>query len=152
MFSSIIVDLISKVSPVIGSALGGPLGAIIGSLISKILGVDMNNNDQVASALQDPNSISKLKELEMQLNDLQDARNKSSNDKGYLSLVRPLLALFSMIAIFADIFAIEFVTNQVLQQVLVVMLVILVWDIRQIYKFYFGSGDDIPTFLLKNKK
>jgi hypothetical protein len=32
------------------------------------------------------------------------------------------------------------------------MLVFLVWDVRQIYKFYFGSGDDLPDFMDKIKK
>lgn len=146
-----LISLISKVSPFLGSALAGPAGGIVGSLISNALGVDMNKHDEVARKLEDPLCIAKLKEIELQFSDLQNARLEASKDQGYLKLVRPILALFSMLAIFADIYAIEYTTNGVLEQILVVMLVVLVWDVRQIYKFYFGSGEEIPTFMIKKK-
>lgn len=151
LLPSALISLISKVSPILGSALAGPAGGIVGSLISSALGVDMNNKDDVAKKLDDPECVAKLKEVELQFSDLQNARLEASKDQGYLKLVRPLLALFSMLAIFADIWAIEYTTNEILEQILIVMLVILVWDVRQIYKFYFGSGDDVPSFLIKKK-
>lgn len=151
MFPSIVVDLISKASPILGSMLGGPAGALVGSLISKVLGVDMNNRDQVQNVLQNPDSADKLKELEIQVNDLQDARLKASKETGYMLLVRPIMALVAMIAIFVDIFAIEYVTDDVLKYILIVMLVFLVFDVRKTYDFYFGKGDEIPSFLLKKR-
>jgi hypothetical protein len=145
------VSLISKVSPILGSALAGPAGGIVGSLISNALGVDMDKHDEVAKKLEDPGCVAKIKELELQFSDLQNARVEASKDQGYLKLVRPLLAIFAMIAIFADIYAIEYTTNDILEQIIIVMLVVLVWYVRQIYKFYFGSGEEVPSFLLKKK-
>lgn len=153
MFLPQIIDIIKSVSPALGTALGGPLGGIVGSLISSKLGIiDMNNTTQVSDALLKPDSQSKLKELELQLTDLQNARLQANKDEGWQKLVRPLLALFAMIAVFGDVVLIEYVTNSLVQQILVMMLVILVWDIRQIYKFYFGSSDDLPNFPFIKKK
>lgn len=150
MFPSSIVDLISKVSPFLGSALGGPIGSVVGSLISTALGgIDMKDTDKVKEALEDPAAEQKLKELELEIQDIQNARIEASKDQGYLKLVRPMLALASMLAIMADIFAIQYVDDGLLSQVLVVLLIVLVWDIRQIYSFYFGKGEDVPSFLLE---
>ena len=154
MFPTLIINAICKVSPILGTALGGPVGSIVGSLISSVLGgVDMQDSGQVVKVLNDPDSIKKLKELELQFSDLQNARLEAAKETGYLRFVRPLLAIFSMFAICGDIIAIEYTTNEMLSQILVIMLVILVWDVRQIYRFYFGSGDDLPNFpFLHNKK
>lgn len=154
MFPQLIIEMISKVSPVIGGALGGPIGAAVAGLVSSILGgVDMHDADKVKEALQDPECEHKLKELELQLTDIQNARIEAGKDSGYLKVVRPFLALLAMVAIFVDVYAIQYVNNAILEQVLIVMLVVLVWDIRQIYKFYFGSSDDLPDLpFFKNKK
>lgn len=150
---SSLVPIISKVSPVLGSALGGPAGALVGSLISSTLGVDMNKPEEILNKLDsDPSSLDKLKELELQLKDLQDARRESSKEVGALRFVRPILAGLAMLAIFVDVILINYVEDYVVNQILVVMLVSLVWDVRQIYKFYFGSGEEVPSFLLKGKR
>lgn len=153
MFPTLIVTAISRISPVLGSALGGPLGSVVGSLISSVLGgVDMQNSDIVSQALNNPEAIKKIKELELQFTDLQNARLEASKETGTIRFVRPILAIVSMFAIVADIIAIEYTTNEILSQVLIIMLVILVWDVRQIYKFYFGSGDDLPNLPFLNTK
>lgn len=150
---SSIIPIISKVSPVLGSALGGPAGALVGSLISSTLGVDMNKPEEILNKLDsDPSSLDKLKELELQLKDLQDARTEASKEVGALRFVRPMLAGLAMVAIFADVLLINYVEDYVVNQILIVMLVSLVWDVRQIYKFYFGSGEEVPSFLLKGKR
>lgn len=149
---STLIPIISKVSPVLGSALGGPAGALVGSLISSTLGVDMSKPEDLISKLTEPSSVDKLKDLELQLKDLQDARSIASKDTGALRFVRPVLALFAMVAIFADILLINYVEDYVVNQILIVLLVSLVWDVRQIYKFYFGSGEEVPSFLLKDKR
>jgi len=149
---SALVPIISKVSPLLGSALGGPAGALVGSLISSTLGVDMSKPEDLLNKLSDPSALDKLKELELQLKDLQDARIEASKDTGALRFVRPALALFAMLAIFADVLLINYVEDYVVNQILIVMLVSLVWDVRQIYKFYFGSGEEVPSFLLKDKR
>lgn len=152
MFPSSIVELISKTSPVLGSALGGPVGAIVGDLISNVLGgVDMSNHESVQKALEGTANQNKLRDLEMQLTDLQSARLSAEKDKGAQKLVRPFLALLAMIAVFVDILAIQYVTDKMLNEILIMMLVFLIWDIRQIYKFYFGSSDDLPNPFIKKK-
>ncbi len=149
---NLVIDAISKVSPVLGAALGGPVGGIVGSLISGALGVDMNKPDEVVKALEDPVYLSKLKEVELQLTDLQNARVEASKETGGLRFVRPILAIVAMIAIFADIVLINYVTDRVVNEILIIMLVSLVWDVRQIYKFYFGSGEEAPTSLFMKKR
>lgn len=142
-----IIEIISKISPFLGSMLGGPIGGIVGSLISNALGgIDMSDPSKVIDAIKnDPDAERKLKELELQLKDLQGAREQSNSETGALRFTRPLLAMIAMIAIVIDLYAIQNVDNQIVQQVLIVMLVMIVWDIRQIYKFYFGSGDSLPN-------
>lgn len=154
MFPPQIIDIIRSVSPALGSALAGPIGGIVGSLISSKLGIiDMNNTTQVADALLKPDSQDKLKELELQLNDLQNARIQEEKSTGLQKLIRPMLAICAMLAIFIDVVFIDTVQNEMVKQILILMLVILVWDVRQIYKFYFGSSDDLPNLpFMKNKK
>lgn len=147
-FSDSLIDIISKSAPILGSALGGPAGGIIGSLISSSLGIDINKPEEVAKKIEsDPSFVEKLKELEMHINDLQNARLEAGKDTGYYKLVRPLLALVAMLAIFIDIMLITYVVNDSLvEQVLILLAVFLVWDVRQIYRFYFGNGDDNTPF------
>lgn len=152
IFPDVLVSIISKVSPVLGTALGGPAGGLVGSLISGALGVDMNKTDEVVKALEDPIMVSKLKELELQMNDLQNARSEASKETGGLRFVRPILAIVAMFAIFADVILINHVTDRVVNEILIIMLVSLVWDVRQIYSFYFGKGEEVPSFLLPKKK
>jgi len=149
-----VISIISKVSPVLGSALGGPAGGAVGLLISKVLGVDLKKPDEVKNIIDnDPDSLNKLKELEMQLSDMQQAREQASKETGALRFVRPILALAAMCAIFINIFAIKYVVEDTfVKEILLVMMVFLVWDIRQIYKFYFGNEEEVPGFLLRNKR
>jgi hypothetical protein len=58
-----IKETVGKVAPLAGTLLGGPAGAAVGGLISSALGVE-NNPDAVAAALNDPDAVVKLKELE----------------------------------------------------------------------------------------
>ncbi len=150
MFPLAVIELISKISPKLANILGEPLG--VGNLISTALGgVDMSNTEEVKTALESPDAVGKLKELELQLTDLQNARLVAQKDTGGLKLIRPFLALLAMCALVGDIYAIQYVTDKMLNEILIMMLVFLVWDIRQIYKFYFGSSEDLPNPFLKKK-
>lgn len=111
----------------------------------------MSNHESVKKALEGTQNQDKLRDLEMQLTDLQNARLSAEKDQGAQRLVRPFLALLAMIAVFLDILAIQYVTDKMLNEILIMMLVFLVWDIRQIYKFYFGSSDDLPNPFMKKK-
>lgn len=152
MFPSSVIEVISKASPFIGGLLGGPVGASVGNLVSSALGgVNMTDPESLASALANPGNVDKLKELELQLNDLQNARLSASKETGALRYQRLVLALVAMVALVVDIYAIQYVTDKMLSQILITMLVFLAWDIRQIYKFYFGSSDDLPNMGFKRK-
>lgn len=71
---------VAKVAPVLGAAVGGPVGLIAGAagtLISSFLGVEPDPAS-VAKAIQDPATLARLKELELQqisrILDWQDAQ------------------------------------------------------------------------------
>lgn len=133
--------------------LSSPVTESIGNLVSSALGgVDMANPESVVKALEVPENIDKLKELELQLKDLQDARAVAGKETGGRVWVRPFLALLAMGALVGDIYAIQYVTDKMLNEILIMMLVFLIWDIRQIYKFYFGSSDDLPEMGLVKRK
>lgn len=146
-----VIDMISHVSPTIAAALGGPAGVIVANLLTKKLGQSISNTEKLAEDLKKPEVIDKLKQVELEIADLQDAREEAAKDTGLSKLVRPMLAIFAMIAIFADIFVINYVKNDLVREVMIVMLIYLVWDVRQIYKFYFGFNKASSINLLSNK-
>jgi len=145
-------DAISKISPTLGAALGGPAGALVGAMISKSFGTETTDPQKIIDKLQDPANADKLKELEIKLTDLQDAREEANKEVGAVKLTRPFLAIAAMGAVFVDLYMINYVQSDIVQEILVIMLVVLVWDIRQIYKFYFGSGENLPFDIFKSKK
>ena len=142
MFPLGLIDIITKVAP----SLGGSIGNLISSTLG---GVDMSDVNEVKKALEQPDSQEKLKELELQLNDLQNARETAAKES---PIPRLLLAVVAHIAVVGDIFAIQYVTDKMLNEILIMMLVFLIWDIRQVYKFYFGSSGDLPAFTFLKKK
>ncbi len=92
-----IAHFVAKSAPILGAALGGPIGAIAGaagSIIASTLGVEATPA-AIASMLQKPEVLIKLKELEMQervrfmqwqeeqmnaeLNNVKDARAREVN-------------------------------------------------------------------------
>lgn len=58
-------ETISKYAPVIGGLVGGPGGAAIGQTISTILGVSNNPEIVHRELTQNPDTIEKIKELEL---------------------------------------------------------------------------------------
>ena len=144
---------ISKISPAIGALLGGPAGSAVGSLVGSFLGVDMNKPDEVMKKLtEDPEAAASLKSLELHLKDLHDARDEASKETGIMRWLRPLLVVFAFVALFADVLMIAYINNEAVRQILLVMMGILVFDIKQIYRFYFGSGEDVSAFLPFSRK
>ncbi len=60
-------SIVSKVSPVLGSAIGGPAGAFVMTLISKMFGVDSLDTGKLAEAISnDPDYEIKLRQIEAQ--------------------------------------------------------------------------------------
>lgn len=147
-----VIDIISKASPFLGSLLGGPAGGLVGSVISSVLGVDMKSPEEVEKKVSEDKALDKLKEIESQISDIQMARQEASKETGFIRFVRPFLALVAMSTIFINILLIRYVVDdETVKQILIVMMIFLVWDIRQIYKFYFGKGENMPEFLLRKK-
>ncbi len=151
MVTKDIFNLLSDVAPSLVKKLISPVGSSISSLISLVLGVNMNNPDSVKNALLNPDNVKKLEQLDEHLDDLQNARAEAAKETGNVRYVRPFLVFLAMIAIFFDIILINYLTNETLIQLLTIFLVALVWDVRQAFKFYFGKGEDMPSFLTKFK-
>lgn len=141
------IDIISKVSPVLGAALGGPMGGLVGSLISKVLGVDMKNPEELSKKMEDPECASKLKELELELSELQNARDAAARETGFMRYMRPMLVILAFVSLFLDFILLIYVENEMIKQALLVFTGVLILDIRQIYKMYFGSFDEKTSFM-----
>lgn len=142
MFPFSVLQVLSKVAPSIANTIDNLISSSLG-------GVDMQDSYEVAKALDKPESQEKLKELELQLNDLKNARETASKES---PIPRLILAIAAMFAVCADIVAIQYVTDKILNEILIMMLVFLIWDIRQVYKFYFGSSGEPPSFPFMKKK
>ncbi len=150
MFPAAVIAALNKASPWLSELLVGPVSGVVGDLVSTALGgVNMHDPESVTESLKVPGNVERLKELELQLKDLQDARAVAGKESGSIKWVRPFLALLAMVALVGDIYAIQYVTDKMLNEILIMMLVFLVWDIRQIYRFYFGSSDDPPNIGFK---
>lgn len=147
------IDAISKIAPALGTLLGGPIGGAAGAIVSSVMGSDIHNANEFCRHIQnDPMSAEKLKTLEIQLNDLESARREASTETGLIRYFRPVLAIFAFIALFADVLCIAFINNDAVKQILLVMMGILVFDIKQLYKFYFGSGEDVSAIFPFGRK
>jgi len=145
--TSEIVSIVSKVSPALGTLLGGPIGGVVGTLMSNALGVDMEKPEYLKEKLQDPNFLEELKTFEAQLSDIQDARQKAASEIGAIRYFRPFLVLLAFAALFIDVLLIMYVENDMIEQILLVFMGMLVFDIKQIYRFYFGSGEEVSAIL-----
>jgi hypothetical protein len=145
---TLVIDMISKVTPGIGALLGGPVGGVVGSLVSSVLGVDMKNADEVHKMLKDnPDCINDLKKLELQLQELQNARDAAAKETGIMRYMRPMLVILAFLALFTDLALLAYVDNTLIREALLVFTGILILDIRQIYKLYFGSWQDNISIL-----
>lgn len=143
-----IISVISAVSPVLGKALGGPAGGVVSSIISKVLGVNMNSPESVKKALEEnPECAAQLKELELELAELQSARNSANQEEGFMRYVRPILVLLAFLSLFADIVLLMYVKDEAVRQLLWVFTGVLILDIRQIYKLYFGNWEEKTNFM-----
>lgn len=55
---------VGQAAPLLGAALGGPAGGAVGAIVASALGVD-NDPSSVSAALGDPESMVKLKQIEL---------------------------------------------------------------------------------------
>lgn len=142
-FPSSIISIVSKIAPTLGTALGGPAGSLVGSLVSSTLGgVDMKNEDEVKKKIEcDHDSVQKLRELELQFKDLKSARDAAENEKGAKWWFRAGLVVLAYLSLFVDVVLIYFLDNALIRDILVLFTGVLILDIRQMHKLYFGSSD-----------
>ena len=115
-----LIDVVSKVSPIIGTALAGPAGGLVGTLIANTFGADDKNPDDILKKLQaDPEAQFKLKQLELQhqealqqieaqkyiaeLNDVANARNRQilTNDNVPTILSIGFLIIYAILQFYA---------------------------------------------------
>ena len=60
-----IANVVGKAAPILGTLLGGPAGAAVGGLISTALGVDLTPDAVSAALTQNPDTLLKLKQLQI---------------------------------------------------------------------------------------
>lgn len=143
LLSNEVISIISKISPVIGSALAGPSGSIVGYLVSSIFGGKMENPEDVQKKIEDdPVVLNEIKKLEIQLGDLKSARDFAEKEDGNMKWFRPLLVLIAYLALFADIILLYYIKDNLIKQILILFTGVLVLDIRQMHRMYFGSTPD----------
>ena len=140
--SNTVILAISKFAPTLGTLLGGPLGSLFGSLVSSALGgVDMKNKDDVLKKLDSEDTQQKLKELELQFSDLKSARLSAEHEKGAKWWFRPFMVVLAYFSLFVDVGLIYFIDNDTIRQILILFTGVLILDIRQMHKLYFGSSN-----------
>lgn len=153
LIPEIIIKTVEKISPFLAEQLIGKNSQFVGGLLSSIMGVSMTEPEKLADKiLNHPESPQKLSELELQLKDLHDARKHAASESGTSKITRLALVIIAHIALVVNMFMFIKVTNQIVLNILSVLFVFLVWDIRQIYKFYFGNSGDLPNIPFLNKK
>jgi hypothetical protein len=141
-----LVQEVTKVAPVLGTALGGPMGGVVGALISNQFG-----GAGVPAILQrltsDPAAAEKLKELEythqealakMAVDDRISARAMENSES-----TRRLVVVFVVFLLVLNVLAIQIVTDSQLDHFLIgsagVLFGVLISLIRKAINLYFGG-------------
>jgi hypothetical protein len=158
-----LISLVSKSAPLVGTVLGSPLAGIAISLLASFFGAKTGDLSDLLSKIQnDPEAALKLKTLQFQHEETlkQIASNdfqKSIDDKesaramqeeyiartGHTDPMLPFLVILLFFSIFSIIFSfIYFSIAPDIKTVLVMVLTILIREIPDIYKLYFGASDD----------
>lgn len=108
-------SIVSKVAPVLGTALGGQAGGLVGALISSAFGGNKNPDDLAQVIANDPEAAIKLKSIEYQhmqelerinalnyqteVDDRKSARQMQVDSKSYM----PAVLAISFVVIYACI-------------------------------------------------
>lgn len=137
-----LVSLVSKEAPLLGSVLGGPFGGVAGSLIAEAFGQG-SSVDILSKVSSDPDAAAKLKDIEdkhievlkkLSVDDLVSAR--AMPVRGWeREIVIGLLVFLLMFCIVA----MQIVTDVKLDHFLLVAITVLLVELRQAFKLYFGG-------------
>jgi hypothetical protein len=120
-----IMTIVSKISPILGTALGSPIGGMIVSLIANKFGLDPNNHQAIIDTLTNsPDAAVKIKEIEnahteelehisqseyqSQIQDVEDARHTNSQDK---NRIVHIIAIIYSLGFFLYVFVFVFYPN-----------------------------------------
>lgn len=161
-------SLVGGVAPVLGSLVGGPVGGTVGGIISNILGTD-NDPKMIATALQDPKSLEKirlyemkhveklealqLEELRINMQDRDSARKMQVETRSYLP---PILAVVVVIGFFGVLYVVAVHGASISDETrepLLILLGALTAAFGQVFNFFFGSsaGSQEKTKVLSRK-
>lgn len=156
MSLSSLIDVVAKLSPIVGTALGGPVGGIVTALLSSFFGAK-DIPTLLANIQNDPEREIKIKEIEEQIqaNNLGDIQSARARDEkivemaaapnanfvvSFIALVPHILAFMVGGAIFSIAMMRMFYideTNDTLLAVIISQLFIIF--IKQC-SMYFGDG------------
>lgn len=141
-----LIQEVTKVAPVLGTALGGPMGGVVGALISSQFG-----GAGIPAILQrltsDPAATEKLKELEYTH---QEALAKMSVDDRISARAmqdaewtRRVVVIFVVVLLILNVVAIQLVSESQLSHFLIgsagVLFGVLISLIRKMINLYFGG-------------
>jgi hypothetical protein len=164
-----IKTIVGGIAPVIGNMLGGPLGGMAMSTLSKVLlGTDNASQEDILTALQNPENLLKLKkedhefeirmreigvsELQIASADRDSARNRQIQSKDNMPAI---LGSALTIGFFGIVFTLMFVNIESdVKDIINVLVGALATAWIQVVNFYFGSsaGSKVKTFLMKNEQ
>lgn len=169
-----LIDLISKSAPMLGTALGGPIGGIIGGaasvfvpLIAHVFGADPKNLDDIfEKVILDPEATIKLKQLELQHQELlaqinvqnyaKEVDDRSNARKFNVDLIsstqQPMMLWFLTIMIFVVGFGCLYgmFTCAEIKSELAMVLTACIYEFKNIYKLF--TGDTIDDSQQTNTK
>lgn len=137
-----LVKFVSKSAPLLGGVLGSPYASVAASLITQVFG-EGSVVDIVSKVTQDPEAQQKLRQIEMDheqvlrklaLDDIVSAR--AMPVKGWEREI--VIALLVFLIVFC-IIAIQIVTDVKLDHFLLVAVTVLLVELRQVFKLYFGG-------------
>lgn len=153
-----VARFVTPFAPILGTALGGPLGGVAGSLIASVFGGSpANPSDLLARIQQDADAAVKLKQIELDHEetlkkltlqaqedsdkDTQDARKMNDARDDWIRMI--LASLLIATTIISIRFALTS-TDANDEHMLYMVIMYLILEITQIYKYYFGGN--VPAF------
>jgi lipoprotein signal peptidase len=142
LFSDLI-GLVSKASPVLGTALGSPLSGVVLTLIANAVKANpIDLKDIIEKLKADPEADIKMKDMETMVNDLTSARNREiayTNATKHRDWMLPALSLLVALGFFLTLWIVIVMDYQDDQKYFMYAFVIGIGvQFAQVYNYYFG--------------